>query len=424
MHCETFVFTAVSAPWPCERSEPISLSVMAGVEWVYEPHALPVDEPQLLEADSDRAATFDGKAQTLEGRDHGPPSEECVYYGDEDIDESLVDPVAAFETFAGHIFSSRQNNHSRSADNDMDEPHPIGIRPNKATCAGFIRDPTTGATGKILESRQERLSRLCREINEMSTTTEFDDDEDGPPGDHLEEHSKSMCLQLDDLRLALDRLSELSKFDMDHTKHKIVLKRQRPVPAQPANGPDLSQDASSFSPAYIELYAHDAVTLSDLDLRIRALERDMTPGADAVGARGIWGVLQSLHAQLEALDGIELDKMRANIESLTAAVNGDDRVAQLADFSDLFSKLDLLAECAGAIPALASRLRSIKTVLDDAAEINGAVADLNARYDSLRSARRENMDIVKQASTSLDGNMQTVRENMDSLQKRLEDLLN
>jgi hypothetical protein len=82
---------------------------MAGVEWVYEPHALPVDEPQLLEADSDRAATFDGKAQTLEGRDHGPPSDECVYYGDEDIDESLVDPVAAFETFAGHIFSSRRN---------------------------------------------------------------------------------------------------------------------------------------------------------------------------------------------------------------------------------------------------------------------------------------------------------------------------
>jgi hypothetical protein len=385
---------------------------MSAVEWVFEAYSLPADEPQLFEA-----VAADSAANIAEVGDDEARDIECVYYGDAEIDETLVDPVSAFEVFAGHIFSARAQSELVREDG---ERHQQDYRPKSINAKAGKPKHSLVPASKILESRQERLSRICREINELSV--ERDASIVLRDGNGQDERAEPMLVQLDSIREALQRLSDLSRFKVGTTGSRILMK-SRPMMST-GKSPDLEiHENGQTAPTYIELYSKDAGTLADLDLRVRALERDLIPDPDVLGSSTAWEMLRCVQAQLDSADTAALEDMRASIEQIATAIDGDENLARIADAADLLRKLDQLSEHSSAIPALAARLRSIKTVVEDAAGVNLAVADLSARCDKLLAARQENRDVLSQLTVTLGQNMETMHANMNALQKRLEALL-
>jgi Dynamitin len=378
---------------------------MTTVEWVYIDSNN--DEPHVLEADSAPRAKPSHSIRLDEDVAELTVEPEDSYFGDMDSgDDKLVDAADAFEIFTGRRFPT-------TAPLDFsdilscDDPASRNLKTSK---------PRKDHAKLPLESRSERIERLQRELSEISTND----------NSHIVAGAADAGeAQIDELRQTLDRLS----MQFAHTSHV------RPTPLL------LRTDRQNFSPVIcagdqrnlksslahntsgstvMQIFSHDAVATSSLDVRITALERQIAPGMDS-GAEGLWRMVAAVRAHLDAADSTSLEELRASVETLAAAMAGAEpvNISDVADAGSLLRKLDDLEPMAAAVPTVTARLRSIKDTLDDASGIARAITELSARCDALVSSRTENIRLISQVEDNLAANLRTVQNNMDALHTRL-----
>jgi Dynamitin len=364
---------------------------MTTVEWVYIDSNN--DEPHVLEADSAPRAKPSHSIRLDEDVAELTVEPEDSYFGDMDSgDDKLVDAADAFEIFTGRRFPT-------TAPLDFsdilscDDPASRNLKTSK---------PRKDHAKLPLESRSERIERLQRELSEISTND----------NSHIVAGAADAGeAQIDELRQTLDRLS----MQFAHTSHV------RPTPLLLRTDRQKSSLAHNTSGSTVmQIFSHDAVATSSLDVRITALERQIAPGMDS-GAEGLWRMVAAVRAHLDAADSTSLEELRASVETLAAAMAGAEpvNISDVADAGSLLRKLDDLEPMAAAVPTVTARLRSIKDTLDDASGIARAITELSARCDALVSSRTENIRLISQVEDNLAANLRTVQNNMDALHTRL-----
>jgi hypothetical protein len=382
---------------------------MASIEWVYlDPEN---DEPHVLEADSS-SRVGPCRIFRIDDSDVASDQTEAICFGDVDSgDDEPVGPVQAFEIFAGRRFPT-----SSSPDfSDMIFCEDHAMRNLSRTRRQRLQTGSSNIRKLPMESRAARIDRLRIELSEVLS---------GEPVDGVDGGSHGMA-QLDELRLALDRLAAHAAHASRAKPASLFLRSDRQFNAalvkdSPGNDNVYQTSSSQHCNPVFEVFCHDSVSVSALDQRVTSLERQLTPGLD-LGSKGLWDLVNSVRVYLGAADPVALNGIRTSVDSMVSVMAGRE-VAQVSDLAgawELLSKLDNFEVTAAAVPTLIVRLRSIKASLDDASSISRAVAELSAKCDSLTFARNENSRLLSQIEENLAVSLRTVQSNMNTLHDRL-----
>jgi hypothetical protein len=360
------------------------------------------DEPTLFEAESCPRAPRGCPVVRYSDLDaRTDDAEEAAYFGDVDVDgaEQPVDPVDAFEVFAGRTFPT-----GAKLDFSGDVYRESLMARNLLSAAARRRFGAGAADGRLpLESYTGRMERLRLELDDLGR-------QQGPS-------TADTSIQLGELRQTLDRIMSQGGKLSDASALPLVEKRsvrpEAPVP----------DTFGAIQAAPARCVATDEVAgCCDLDRRVARLESSLAGGVDP-GPGGLWGLIDSVRVQLDAADPSYLRSVRTNVETLTAALDNTPALSDFADASQLVDRLDAIEPSAASIPTLTARLRTLKCSLDDAGSVVGSLAALGSRYDRLASSRRENKALLERVEQNLETNLETVVRNMQGLEKRLRDAL-
>lgn len=397
----------------------IYINAMASFEWVYDDGH--VEEPEVLEADSVTTANSSSYTPTsLQFVYEIQPDDRCLndegaIVGDEGVDESAVDPVQAFETFAGRSFPHAS---TISFGDEIYNQALHWISPLRAT-KQVSHDSNTPSLP--LESRSRRMARLRNEIDQMTLESEQ------MKSDVLQDDKRSSLLELDDMRRTLDRFSSYWRSEAGPSPAPLLVKGtsagatikhvQHDKSLDVVEGIDDKSQGSA--PTLIEVYPRDSLLLPSFDQRLSSLERKLPPLLLKDGPSELWDMASSLQRFLEDTDSSSLSDLRSSLDHLFKTFASNPHLGEFADATMLLKKLEGLERERSLLPILAARLRSLKNCLDDATNVARVVSELSSKYEALEQAHAENMELVSRLKETLQSNLLTVQSNMDVIEERL-----
>lgn len=367
----------------------LRMATGGSVEWVID-DSLAANEAPVFEALSTSLRWKVGKGRTPQCDDVQVSSDGPAYYGDLSVVEDLVEPVRAFEVFAGQQFARNQG---LDFEGDIYRES-LATRNLELTSA--LRPCKDNTTALLpIESKGERLERLRAEIEYLndSAQTLYKDNE----------NENDCSLQLSEIREAIER--------MGHRSHP-------PTSGRAVEGPTTDTWSESRRIAGDGTCASTRQWAGNEDYRLAKLEASVGSGARA-NPRGLWGLVGAVHAQLEVIDQSSLRDVCTTVEELADVMDKRPQLSEVADTAELLCRLESIEIDAAGVPTLAARLRSLNYSLGDAGAMMAAVGDLNVKFQALESEHKENRLLLKKVGENVATNMELMERNIEKLEKRL-----
>lgn len=352
---------------------------MSKMEWYY---SSPPSSPTLFEGDAHGPSNPPPKPQPFDLFAPLPPVEslptqpaEPEYYGASDAQLETISPEAAFLKFASHVYAPSEivpvDRYSR--DNNSSKP----------------------------ERRKARIARLLAEIEQLEK-------EQGTEECHDEPY---------DLRALRSQLVALEKARKarEHAAARRPLIEERKVDGG---------NAESAKGLTVELVSPDVASVVQLERRVAQLERMVGPtNADACQGMVVASVMEDVRRRLEMLEdeaiGDRLKKEAREVaEVLRREVHTDAGVGALQT-AEILKKMERWEELAETVPVVVERLRCLKAVHDEAAEMVHAFSRLEKTLEELKGRRVRNEELIANVERNLKDNMQTVEQNLAMLERRL-----
>lgn len=354
----------------------------AASDWVENPFSCP-DEDDVFEADSSTPTQIQNvipadasEAVELDGAD----SEEC--YGDEiDADpvEHSVDPLDLFRLYGERSFP-------QARPLDFSDDVDLQSRALDSNLRRKKRETTLKASGELRRDLILRLRRQLHDLEQQDTAI------CGAVSDRLEKST----LPLENLRQCLTSLCDPE-----------------------CNGGNCAVvDSADTELASSRMSAGDLA----LEGRVARLEKNLA-ACDSPNLEGLWSLVESVRLQMQSADPSFWSEVRKSMDSATSKFETVAPLATGIDLCELLQRLKAVEVDACAIPVLIARLRTLKHSFDDASSAGTAIGELAQRCDALLSAKNENDALLAQLRANLDSNATTMRQNMESLDIRLNKVL-
>jgi len=178
-----------------------------------------------------------------------------------------------------------------------------------------------------------------------------------------------------------------------------------------------------------------ASKLADLEKRLTQFEQivgnkqsgiptlDLISTVDSLKEK--FHVLTSTPAQLEALQRTvktisqDLDKIVEQKQKPEGDALQKAHEQKINELFELMSKWDVVSE---QVPALASRLQSLRSLHEDAASFQKSILSLETQQDDIKKLLKFNSDLMHQVDTNFKGNLNVIQTNVTTLEKKFSDL--
>lgn len=366
-----------------------------------------------------------------------PPSSQPL---STDIATTSVTPSAAFEYFHGQIYDNNLSAYENLL-RDSKNKH----RGEVSYALADQMEQTRGA-----ESPFQRFARLKSEMeklnSDLTVMKEEQDNRGGNDGEAeisvwrtLQKETSEMLTQLSTLETPSQELSQTRGVSRKHHMAQVdrILTRQHLQQTQV--GPE--HHSPSATPE------HHLQDISKLEQRVYALEQlvgmsppDMTPLLSG-GAKTfpLLENLRCLEQRVNVLDPTVLDlastkvqQLISDLESLNKAqvkgkakgAKGSSNAGMLSDeqLSVLAERVEALEGFEDELPGLLLRLRTMAGVHQEASSFTARLADLESCTDDVVALSQSNSEVLAALQVGFESNMQTLKDNIESLDNRIEKL--
>lgn len=383
-------------------------------EWVY---LAPLNEPTVLEAESSRAPNITSIApikdlfSSTAAVESPDPQTDPEFYGDDDVDDDRIPAEEAFLKFAGRTFPSSGPATDYSGSIYIPSPSTSSTQPYP------IKHHLPGC-----ETRAERLARLIVEADLLAAETAAPspapasdaDDEQQPP------LAAAALDQLSELRGHLRKLRD-GGFDPGSSSAALSIPITDPSSCA---GPPASSNPDAL---LLRVVSPNISALSALEQRVTAVERsvgvcDLTHDTPE---ESVADVLADVRAQLAFVRDAQfserlLTDARTVASMLQQLVTGD-KGEQVVNLAKRVEHVEKWRHVVDVVPVVVERLRSVKTVQQEAAHFSSAVDSVCRLVAEVEGRDKENGQLLEDMRKSLEVNLKSVQQNLDMLSKRLDE---
>ena len=126
-----------------------------------------------------------------------------------------------------------------------------------------------------------------------------------------------------------------------------------------------------------------------------------------------------------AADPTVSERLKADAEEISSVLQrrlGSSTVSMPLQVGKVLGKMEEWDKVAATIPAVVSRLRSLKVLHDEARGVRDNVRDLNMRFEKLHATAIENEDLARVIRGNFEGNLKVINENLFLLGSKVEAL--
>eukprot|EP00808_Paulinella_micropora_P009345 g48211.t1 len=345
----------------------------------------------------------------------------------EDVVSEKINPLLAFEAFAGKIFEGKDR-YLQLSSNRTEFSHEIL--------------PTSK---QHFETPLDRYNRLKSEVEAFQKDMAILQKEAASPDNGIQEFSRNISRDLGvlgDELVALEREYRplLSVKDVSASDQALVTQLMAQVKAlqqnnqqTAASSPNASQGGFKYELYYSALGEGEDQTkrrtqqdVQALDRRIASLEQRL--GFQDVPYPSLEAGLADLHKKLLLLDEGALDRLAMRVTQLNQAFDklqaSQSGAAKKADSSDkvehVYAQMNKWDSAAQRLPVVIERLHSLRYVHEEAAD---ATMRLQAVEDTSNTASRllqEDRETLAQLKAAVQANAQKMEANISSLLQRLQ----
>eukprot|EP01084_Bolivina_argentea_P066786 121764_1 len=348
--------------------------------------------------------------------------------------EEEITPSKAFQIYAGQLYDpqSLQNNKGNKDENHLMQ-------------SSRIYDTTQSSDSKF-ESPLQTYKRLQFEIDEFKQRLDqialkAKKDQQDP----TKQITQQLSQQLGNLWSNVEAFkndpqiaslfAEANSALLDTVDANYLFKRLQQFQAQTMNG-DESGKENEKAKAVFTLY-HDGTMnnesyrMTELNQRLSNLERVIGPKPDNAIVGDMTQSIEYLSSILELLsDDMKLDGLvrrasvlRKKLQEIQAkghaAIELQITKTKEEKINKLFDMMTRWDQSALQLPKVVARLRSIKNLHEESANVVHKVNRLEVQNKLIESSLQSNMNILKNVQTSLSQNAQTMQNNMKLIEERL-----
>lgn len=380
------------------------------MEWVYKSDG--EDEPVLYEGDGELKLRPRTSSQDKDSDVISLDANSEEYLGDE-VDDLRIPPSEAFAQLSNLVLGRQAK----------------GILEGNEDIAKHGSIPHSRKVS-VAESREERLRRLRKEIEDL-------EQEDGI--EQAGEQDNVFVEFRNQLNAIEQYTSTLSGNSKSRTLVGIETGTKRADNATNGDG-GASFATKETDPVALEsmrkadddgftvnVYAANLTSVLSLEERVASLER-IVGSSIQVEAQGtnVCKLMNDVQSKLELMSeescGERLKREAEQVSSVLKQTNDTSSLAEPLRLGTVLNKMEEWETVAATVPAVISRLRSLKRLHDEAGGFVSTVRDLNTKYETIVSTRQENKDLVAMLSENLVTNLAAINENMTLLESRLEAL--
>ncbi|KAK7109104.1 dynactin subunit 2-like isoform X2 [Littorina saxatilis] len=358
----------------------------------------------------------------------------------ESVETVALDTKAAYTAFKGKGVSST-----------VDFSDSVG----KSRKAGYFSDQTEYelSDGSTLETPLQKFQRLQHEIREL--TEEVSKAKESVKGDggpdklspvNLGQQLQYLQHQLTDLHLEKllgpDASVDLSD-PQGALRQRLLQQLSSYTPPAASKDKPSTPQAGGGQGDYVtyELYYRPEqaqfsknARMANLEERLERLENAIGQSMDKVGVltgdtenKSLLGAVGALNTKLSLLDQPNVDAVEARLQSVLhklnqiadkkTALETPERQQKVSELYELVKKWEAVGD---SLPQVVDRMVALKDLHEQALQFSQALTYLDTAQQEVKSNLDTHSDMLKKLQGSFKGNMDGIKSNFDSLDKRMQ----
>eukprot|EP01114_Cavostelium_apophysatum_P020193 TRINITY_DN6701_c0_g1_i1.p1 TRINITY_DN6701_c0_g1~~TRINITY_DN6701_c0_g1_i1.p1 ORF type:complete len:446 (+),score=109.32 TRINITY_DN6701_c0_g1_i1:92-1339(+) len=383
--------------------------------------------PDIDPSGRDTFETSDSKEDTFKENTETIPE-----IANENIEKPSLASGEAFKKFADKTWSSAGD-------------YSDSVAKRRIKKGGFVQDQHDYELSETVQNETvlQRFHRLQYEVKNLMSDIEEKKKEKAKEGADHEVDLSSVAEELSVLRRGLDGLlnddSAKNIVDpqyeirsasaiQDAYSKKLLAELQR---FSNVASPSVAPEQTSTQATY-ELYfspeqrkAQQLQRIGDLEARLKTLETFL--GTPAVTSSALFATLDQIKEKIGVLSNpSQLEAVQRKVKSVTQELEevSDRKVAaqtqhqekKLNEIMEIMNRWDITSQN---LPALITRLQSLKTLHDEAAGLLQGVTLLDSHQQEMRKLLKSNADAVKQMDTNFSSNVKVIQSNVTTLENKI-----
>eukprot|EP00743_Colponemidia_sp_Colp-15_P002150 GILK01002332.1.p1 GENE.GILK01002332.1~~GILK01002332.1.p1 ORF type:complete len:409 (+),score=75.17 GILK01002332.1:43-1227(+) len=348
-----------------------------------------------------------------------------------DIDRTGIKPVQSYEIFSGKRYEP-------DADFSDSLAKRVLVRHNPQTggnLSGYGVQPTVHSR---FESPSQRFQRLQIEVGDfMEDLKRLQQEKDSA----ATEESSSILNNLRALQQGLNSLTSdpQTASSLEPDGLQLDFQRQLSELASKAQQSSKEQTPSvdSTQPVTYELYVaaerisgQEASRFSLLESRIAELEHRIGSSQRAGEQADVHSALQVLKERVAMLDPAKVESIHKRVQFITTEIETliakrqhvDPRGPDDKKVESMFQMMERWDAAALQLPAVCSRLHSLKAIHEESASFSTRLAQLETAQQQILSLLQSDAEMLGTVRSTLQDNLSTIQKNMDLLNKRIQAL--
>lgn len=334
-------------------------------------------------------------ANEIAARTHNVPDACSGYFGDDSIDEDVVDPRIVFQQLAQRVGMQDARFESLSKEACGEEHMEGPVR--------HTNDPG-GIEAEQEVDVEAVLSRLESETARLGLVVSSQRNCEPPAGSGPT--SEDYPSRIARLRHLLDRAraGQQSRQVTPCTRDAARVATTRPHDAQSSAG-------NLHTVVFEGLGSSNLATIE----RVRTLEKLVGPEAILSTEQSAWEVLRSASNLTSALSRRNIAEIRETLDGLSELLKSDESLSQALSAARVASTLKQSRALAGVELSVMTQLGSMAGTLAEVRALSRALVDLQERTRRVEEQQRENTNLLLRLDQRLGVELKAVEENFEAM---------